>query len=33
LARKHALFVCLIIGVLAPTPALAHVKWFTDPVL
>jgi hypothetical protein len=30
-ARKHLLFACLIVGVLAPSPALAHVKWFTDP--
>jgi hypothetical protein len=29
-ARKHLLFVCLIVGVLAPSQALAHVKWFTD---
>ena len=30
-AHKRWLFVCLIVGVLAPSPALAHVKWFTDP--
>ena len=30
--RQYLLFACLIVGVLAPTPALAHVKWFTDPV-
>jgi len=30
-ARKRLLFVTLIVGVLAPSPALAHVKWFTDP--
>ena len=33
LTRTHLLFACLVLGVLAPTPALAHVKWFTDPAL
>ena len=31
LSRKHLLLLCLVVGALAPTPALAHVKWFTDP--
>ena len=30
-SRKQLLLVCLVVGALAPTPALAHVKWFTDP--
>jgi hypothetical protein len=25
------LLACIALGLLAPTPALAHVKWFTDP--
>jgi NADH:ubiquinone reductase (H+-translocating) len=29
--RALLLGVCVAAGVLAPAPALAHVKWFTDP--
>ena len=31
LSRKHLLCMCLVVGALAPSPVLAHVKWFTDP--
>jgi hypothetical protein len=31
LPRNVLLVACLLIGVLAPTTAFAHVKWFTDP--
>lgn len=29
--RACLLVLCLVVGVLVPTPVLAHVKWFEDP--